>query len=173
MRGGKYFESLGKAGIKVFFLHCNTIWLQPDAIELFDKEARALFAAVPDAYIMPRIGLHPPIEWIEAHPEECITYSDGERPPFHLFTESYEADLPMMYSLASSLWREEAGKALGALWQRLMALPYADRIIGCFPAAGATSEWYSGLQYIDIPNKRVQGFSDAVKREFSLYLLES
>ena len=42
---GSYFESLGKAGIKVFFLHCNTIWLQPDAIELFDKEARALFAA--------------------------------------------------------------------------------------------------------------------------------
>ena len=170
---GSYFESLGKAGIKVFFLHCNTLWLQPDAIELFDKEARALFAAVPDAYIMPRIGLHPPIEWIEAHPEECITYSDGERPPFHLFTESYEADLPMMYSLASSLWREEAGKALGELWQRLMALPYADRIIGCFPAAGATSEWYSGLPYIDIPNKRVQGYSDAVKREFSLYLRET
>jgi hypothetical protein len=50
---GSYFESLGKAGIRVFFLHCNTLWLQPDAIELFDREARALFEAVPDAYIMP------------------------------------------------------------------------------------------------------------------------
>ena len=168
-----YFASLGAAGIKVYFLHCNTLWLQSDAVELFDYEARALLSAVPDAYIMPRIGLHPPIEWIEAHPGECITYSDGARPPFHLFTESYEADLPMMYSLASSLWREAAGEALGALWERLMALPYADRIIGCFPSAGATSEWYSGLPYIDIPNKRVQGYSDAVKREFSLYLSET
>ena len=168
-----YFESLGEAGIRVFFLHCNTLWLQPNAIELFDKEARALFAAVPDAYVLPRIGLHPPIEWIKAHPEECVTYSDGSRPPFHLFTESYEADLPMMYSLASSLWREAASEALAEVWKKLMALPYADRIIGCFPAAGATSEWYSGLPYIDVDNKRVQGYSDAVKREFSLYLRET
>ena len=168
-----YFESLNRAGINVFFFHCNTLWLQPDAIELFDREARALLSVAPDAYIVPRIGLHPPIEWIEKHPEECITYSDGARPPFHLFTESYEADLPMMYSLASSVWREDAGRALGELWQALMALPYADRIIGCFPAAGATSEWYSGLPYIDMEHKRVQGFSAAVKREFSLYLKET
>lgn len=169
----EYFESLGKAGIRVFFLHCNTLWLQPDALELFDKEARALLAAVPDARILPRIGLHPPIDWIREHPEECITYSDGEKPPFHLFTESYEADLPMMYSLASSVWREAAGKALAEVFRALMALPYADRIIGCFPSAGATSEWYSGLPYIDIKNKRVQGYSAAVKREFSLYLRET
>ena len=169
----EYFENLGRAGIRVFFLHCNTLWLQPNAIELFDREARALLSAVPDAYIMPRIGLHPPVEWIEKHPEECITYSDGARPPFHLFTESYEADLPMMYSLASSVWREEAGRALAELWRALMALPYSERIIGCFPAAGATSEWYSGLPYIDIQNKRVQGYSAAVRREFSLYLRET
>lgn len=168
-----YFESLGKAGIKVFFLHCNTLWLQPNSIELFDREAQALLSVAPDAYILPRIGLHPPIEWIEAHPEECITYSDGARPPFHLFTESYEADLPMMYSLASSLWREAAGEALAEVWKALMALPYADRIIGCFPAAGQSSEWYSGLPYIDRDNERVQGYSAAVKREFSLYLSET
>ncbi len=168
-----YFKSLYDAGIRVFFLHCNTLWLQPDSIELFDKEVRALLAACPDAYVLPRIGLHPPTEWILAHPDECITYSDGVSPPFHLFTESYEADLPMMYSLASSLWREAAGEALAEVWKRLMALPYADRIIGCFPAAGATSEWYNGLPYIDIQNKRCQGYSAAVKREFSLYLREA
>ena len=168
-----YFKSLYDSGVRVFFFHCNTLWLQPDAIELFDKEASALLAACPNAYIVPRIGLHPPVDWILAHPGECVTYSDGEKPPLHLFTESYEADLPMMYSLASSLWREAAGEALGELWRALMALPYADRIIGCFPAAGHTSEWYNGLLFLDREKQRCQGYSDAVKREFSLYLKET
>jgi len=76
MRDGKeiifdkdYFKNLGDAGIKIYFLICDTVWLKPDAIRLFDEEARALLSAVPDAYIMPRIGMHPTNEWILSHPE--------------------------------------------------------------------------------------------------------
>ena len=94
----EYFEALGKSGIRIFFLICDTLWLKPDALQLFRTEAEALLKAVPDALIIPRMGLHPTNEWIAEHPEECVQYSDGERPPVHLFSESYETDLPMHYS---------------------------------------------------------------------------
>ena len=31
----EYFEALGKSGIRIFFLLCDTIWRKPNAIELF------------------------------------------------------------------------------------------------------------------------------------------
>ena len=106
-----YFENLGKSGVKIYFLICDTLWLKPNAVELFETEARALLEAVPDAYIIPRIGMHPTIEWIKEHPDECVRYSDGTSPGVHLFSESYETDLPAHYSLASQKWREDAGRA--------------------------------------------------------------
>ena len=68
----EYFAALGKSGIRIFFLICDTLWLKPTALELFKTEAEALLRAVPDALIIPRMGLHPTNEWIEAHPEECL-----------------------------------------------------------------------------------------------------
>ena len=140
-----YFVNLGKSGVKIFFLCCNTEWLVPDALELFDKEARMLLDAIPDAYIIPRICMHPPKEWVLAHPEECLTYSDGTKPPVHIYAESFEADYPMQYSLMSEKWRKDASAALKDLWGKMMALPYFDRIIGTFFGAGGTMEWYNML----------------------------
>lgn len=168
-----YFVNLGKAGVRIFFLICDTVWLKPNALELFDQEARALLDAIPDAYIMPRMGLHPTNKWIEEHPGEVIRYSDGSSPAVHLFSESYETDLPAHYSLCSSKWREDAGRALEETWKLLMELPYADRIIGCFLAAGGTSEWYYMLPTYDNEKKTALGHSEAFKREFSQYLTET
>ena len=167
-----YFENLGKSGVKIYFLCCNTEWLVPGALELFDKEARMLLDAVPDAYLIPRICMHPPITWVEEHPEECLTYSDGSRPPVHSYSESYEADYPMQYSLMSSKWREEASAALEELWGKIMALPYADRIIGAFFGAGGTMEWYNMLPVFNRfkDDGLALDHSEAFRREFSAYL---
>ena len=138
----EYFRSLGEAGIRIFFLSCDTIWLKPDALELFDREARALLAQVPDAYLIARMGLNPPNEWIREHPDEVFVYQDGTRPPWHLFTETYETDMPHYCLLCSSEWREDEGRALEETWKLMMELPYADRIVGCFLGAGQSMEWY-------------------------------
>lgn len=167
-----YFQSLGKAGIKIYFLICDTLWLKPNAVELFDKEARALLKAVPDAYIIPRIGLHPNNEWIKENPDECVRYSDGSSPATYLFTESYATTMPAHYSLCSQKWREDAGNALKETWEILMSLPYANRIVGCFLAAGGTSEWYYILSSVDPENKIALDHSPAFKKEFSKYLTE-
>ena len=167
----EYYRQLGAAGIRIFFLICDTVWLKPEALNLFDEEARALLEVVPDAYIVPRIGLHPTNDWIEKHPEETVTYSDGSRLPVHLFTESYVSDLPAHYSLCSEVWRQDAGAALEETWNKLMSLPYADRIIGCFLAAGGTSEWYYMLPMVRA-NGLTAGHSESFKRNFSWYLRE-
>lgn len=165
----EYYRELGKAGIKLYFLICDTEWLKPGAINLFCSEAEALLEVVPDAYIFPRIGLHPTNEWIKAHPEECCKYSDGTQPGAKLFTESYVTDLPMQYSMCSEKWREDAGKALSDTWDKLMALPYADRIIGCFFAAGGTSEWYYILQMFN-ESGAVLDSSESFRKNFTKYL---
>ena len=168
----EYFENLGKAGIKIYFLICDTIDLYPEAFDMFDREAKLLLDAVPDAYIIPRIGMHPTNEWIAANPDECVKYSDGESPPVHLFSESYETDLPAHYSLASEKWRIERSEALKKTLAKLKEQPYSDRIIGYFLAAGGTSEWYYMLSPIDYAGERTLGHSVAFKREFTKYLTE-
>jgi len=164
----EYFRNLGNSGIKIYFLICDTEWLKPGAFELFRQEAEMLLSAVPDAYIIPRIGLHPPLEWINEHPEELVRYTDSSFNPMLLYTESYVKDIPAMYSLASSKWREDAGKALMETYDRIESLPYADRIVGFFLAGGNTSEWYySG---VDPKNGEVTDTSDAFRRSYGDYL---
>lgn len=187
---GEYYRNLGKSGIKIYFLICDTEWLKPGAYELFCEEASLLLKAVPDAYIMLRIGMHPPVEWCEQNPGETLCYSDGKKKPAHLHTESYIADYPAIYSMSSQKWREDASKALMDILERVEQSPYADRVIGCFFAAGGTSEWYyltpteytskttyvdSGgwIQTRDTDYENVYGdLSPAFRREFSQYLKE-
>ena len=165
-----YFVNLGKSGIRIFFLLCDTVWLKPEGVELFDREIRMLLDAIPDAYVMVRICTHPTNEWILENFDECITYSNGDRPSVHLFSESYETDLPAHYSLCSEKWREAAGRALGETWDILMAKPYADRIVGCFLGAGGTSEWYYMLPPTRDDSKTVAGYDNGFRQNFKKYL---
>lgn len=166
----EYYRELGKSGIRIFFLICDTIWLKPNAIELFEEEANALLEVVPDAYIIPRIGLHPTNEWIMENPGEVFKYNDGTSPEAYLFSESYETLLPGMYSLCSQKWREKAGTELLKTWSQIMKLPCAGRIAGCFLAAGGTSEWYYILPAVDEEKGLYGDFSESFKREFGKYL---
>lgn len=186
-----YYRNLGKSGIKIYFLICDTEWLKPGAYDMFCEEAEVLLREVPDAYIMLRIGMHPPVSWCKDNPDETLTYSDGKKKPAHLYTESYEADYPDgIYSFCSEKWRKDATAALLETLKRIDASPYADRVIGCFFAAGGTSEWYyitpteytakssycdSGgwIQTRDTDYDDVYAdLSPAFKNEFSRYLKE-
>ena len=80
-----YYKRLGESGIKVFFLICDTEWLKPGAFELFKGEAELLLRAVPDAYIVMRLGMHAPPVWCKENPDEVLTYSDGKKKSVFLF----------------------------------------------------------------------------------------
>ena len=152
-----YIRHLGEAGLRVFFLMTNTNWLrpgkdyvdengapcrEPSGLEAFVKNARTLLEQVPEAYIIVRIGLHPPVGWMEENQEELITYQDGSHEPSILSSEVHRDDIPGMYSFASDKWKADAGKALQEFCDAIDGLPFADRVIGYFLAAGGTSEWY-------------------------------
>ncbi len=166
----EYFKNLGKSGVKIFLLSCNTPWAGEDYFELFDQEVRMLLEVVPDAYIIARFALHPSKEWFEQNPDECIMYEDGTKVPFHIWTESKEYDVPGFYSLCSSKWREDAADMLCIAWQKVLSMPYGDRIIGCMPTAGKTSEWLYPHVLLNHEKKAALDHSKAFKREFSDYL---
>ncbi len=168
----EYLKRLGESGIKIFFLICDTEWIRPDAFDKLDEEARILLEAVPDALIMLRIGLHPSNEWAMENLDECLKMSDGSHPGAFLPTESYVTDMPNAYTLYSDKWRKKAGEYLKDTYNRLMEKPYADRITGVFLAAGRSSEWIQ-LGPLADPETGVYGdFSEALRREYELYLRE-
>ncbi len=186
-----YYRHLGESGIKLYFLICDTEWLKPGAYEQFLYEAKILLREVPDAYIMLRIGMHPPTSWCLENPEETLTYSDGKKKCAHLHSESFIADYEGgIYSFASRKWQNDASSALLETLKRIKNSPYGDRVVGCFFAAGGTSEWYyitpteytekssycdSGgwLQTNDTDyNGAYADLSPAFKAEFSRYLKE-
>lgn len=146
-----YYRNLGKSGIKIFFVICDTEWSVPDALEQFKAEAETILRAVPDAYIMIRIGLHPPAKWCDENPDETLSYSDGKKKKAVLYTESVQREYSAMYSLSSQKWREDASRAMIELYDKIEKLPYAERIAGYFFAAGGTSEWYylTPMEYTD------------------------
>ncbi len=168
----EYLKNLGKSGIKIYFLICDTTWIMENAFDELDNDMNALLSAVPDAVVMLRLGLHPSNEWIKENMEECIKYSDGTFATAFLRTESYKTDLPGCYTLYSEKWRKKAGEYLVETYNRLMEKPYKDHIAGIFFAAGSTSEW-GQLGAHTIPEKGIYAdCSESMKREFSLYLRE-
>ena len=182
-----YLKALGESGIKVYFLMTNTQWLRPgrrwvdeegreqvelSGIEKFRQDAEALLQQVPDAYIIVRIGMHPPLDWVESHPDDLMTYNDGSHLPAILASEVHKDLLPGMYSLCSDAWRDDGSRALRDFCDQVDALPFAGRVIGYFLAAGGTSEWYpvNPLQQWD--KGLYADCSPAFRREYGRILRE-
>ncbi len=168
-----YLRSLGEAGIRLFFVICDTQWLKPDGVELLRTATAALLEAVPEAHIVLRVGLHPPMSWIEANPDELLTYNGDRHIPVRLLSESYCALLPGMYSLCSSKWREDGARALETFIDEVNALPCGPRVIGYFLAAGNTSEWYYPQNSVVREENLFGDHSQAFRLEFGKILRET
>ncbi len=167
-----YIESLGKAGIKIFYVCCDTEWLYEDAKATFYKEASLIMEKVPDAYIIPRISLHPSEQWMKEHREEVVSYSDNKDVITKLGSETYTKELFGMYSLCSQAWREEAWKYFLDMLEYFDTLSFGDRIIGYFLAAGGTSEWYYYNKLENFETGAIGDTSPSFRKEFQKYLKE-
>lgn len=181
----EYLKNLGESGIKIYFLMTNTDWLRPgrtyqdengierredSGFEAFVKNARMLLENVPDAYIIVRIGLHPPVSWMEENKEELMRYQDGSNEPSILMSEVHCDEVPGMYSLHSDKWREDGRRALIEFCDEVDKQPFADRVIGYFLAAGGTSEWYPVNVLTNSTKGKYGDFSPAFRKEFERFL---
>ncbi|MCD4831397.1 MAG: hypothetical protein K8R02_06265 [Anaerohalosphaeraceae bacterium] len=170
----EHLKALGQAGIRLFYLPADLPWDNPTALKKLCDDMDILLRAVPNAYIIIRIRLHPSADWVLANPEETVTYNDGSHKALEklgLFWKN-GASMPAMYSLASPKWRSEAGNALSKLIDWLEQQPFAQHIIGYLPCAGSTSEWYYQHGTVDREDGRYGDFSSAFRSAQSELLRE-
>lgn len=190
-RDTAYLRRLGEAGMRLFFVAADTDWVRPgdptftpakrewayfirpdmsvSGTADFARDMRTLFDAIPDAYVIVRLNVSPSVEWINAHPEEQIRYSDGEGHPVVCTSASRYEPVDGMHSLASEKWREEGKRAMYAFLDWLKTTPYYARTVGVFLCAAGTSEWYYPVPTV-LENGAVCDFCDPFRRAFSAFL---
>lgn len=180
-----YLRSLREAGVRIFFVFANTDWLRPgktieeakswnemSGFQAFRAEAERLLRVVPDAYIIVRIGMHPPVSWMESHPDDLLRYNNGETIPCVINSEVHYDQVPGCYSLSSEAWRKDGTEALKQFCDEVEASSFADRVIGYFLGAGGTSEWYYVNQISEAGRNMYADISPAFRKEYGRLLRE-
>ncbi len=171
-----YYRRLGEAGLKIHYVTCATRWLrpgdpakgEPDGVEEAARGIRFVLDAIPDAWVMLRLNVSPPRDWVNAHPEEQLTYDDGSHRPV-ICTSVSPKPLDGMHSLCSEAWRREGDAALEDFFRELAKRPESARVIGTFLCAGGTSEWYYP-QGLEAAGGRYGDFSEPFRREYERFL---
>ncbi len=117
-------------GVKLLTFPVRAPWPRPEGEPDFsavDQACQTALAAVPDAYLIPRVDLTPPAEWLQAHPELLMGYEDQKRGP--------------ALALTSELYGREAREALQGLIRHCEAA-FGPRLAGYHPAGGNSNEWF-------------------------------
>ncbi len=111
------------------------------------KQVRGVLDQCPDANVVIRIHVNAPFWWNETHPEECTQFADGPidttlraGPPYH--NEEYDINRALRASLASELWKKEAGEKLVEFCQQLSKTPEGNAVMGMHVAGGIYGEWH-------------------------------
>lgn len=97
-------------------------WTAPEA------QCRAVLDANPQALLLPRIGMEPPVWWRESHPDDVMVWDRG----------------PQKHSsavVASPDYRRDAAERLAALIAHLED-KFGDRTAGYHPCGQNTGEWF-------------------------------
>lgn len=114
-------------------------WTAADRFDftLIDQCLETLVQVVPDVWVVPRIMLDPPADWMDAHPHDLVEYADPKS-----WEDVHGWGGPRKPSWASAAWRRDAAKALRALIRHAGEQPYAARIIGWHLGSGVYGEWH-------------------------------
>ncbi len=185
----EYLKALGEAGFRIFYISTTTNWNNPgnkvedypfcegteplpeNGVEYTFKMMQLLLDEIPEAYVMLRLNVAPPPEWLNAHPSEMVTFSDGTHRPTRVTTISRGEAVEGCPSLCSEAWYDAAQEALEEYFAALTASPYFDRVIGFFLCAGGTSEWYYPISLVN-PDGTYGDFSEPFRKAYSQYLKE-
>lgn len=119
-------KSAAGAGIPFFSFNLPTPWFTSE--DEIRKTVDTFCSAHPTGYFYTRIWVGAPKAWIDQHPDECITFADGER-----FT---------MASPSSAIWREAASEQLRSTLNLILDGPHADRFLGVMVTCLQTGEWF-------------------------------
>ncbi len=115
-----------EAKIPFFNLTVNTSVLTSDteAQEILDR----FCGTHPEGYFLIRTWLGATPEWIQEHPDECITKANGER--------------MACASPSSALWRQTTGELLRQRINQIIQGPHGNRFLGVCLCYMQTGEWF-------------------------------
>ncbi|MBE6375173.1 MAG: hypothetical protein E7050_01795 [Lentisphaerae bacterium] len=145
-------QSMYSDGVRLFSFLCplTVVWKEDGSYDwsLLDALHDEILFLAPDALLMPRLFLSPPDWWVEKYPEEKMSFS-GPEPyilPIHYGSHPLWRDETRFYhgsdnpSMASEIWRKDAGKVLENYVKRMWK-KYPGHFWGFQPAFGSCGEW--------------------------------
>jgi len=76
----RYNREFRQMGVRVYSTPLDNGWVAPDTYDYtrVDYTLKCFFEAVPDGYLLPRIGVDVPVEWCRQNPEEVFLYVAGK-----------------------------------------------------------------------------------------------
>lgn len=138
--GLRGLREMGFRGNHLYTMHTIDWWQGIDRYDFTaaDRELSAMLEVDPQAWIIPRLVIDAPDEWLDAHPEELLQYGDPAA-----WTEEGECwGVGRHATWVSEVWRRDAAAALRALIRHAQAAPWGKAIIGWHFGAGVYGEWH-------------------------------
>lgn len=138
--GAGRITNMANAGVHIYFLDAEDIgWKAAGSFDYsaWDAKILRLLHLDPDALVIPQFtvdGRHQQW-WLPEHPEELTRTESGSTQVgvYHVEGE--------VISLASHLWRQEAGEAVRRFVQHCWGAAYGSRVLGFLVASGVSWEW--------------------------------
>ncbi len=155
------FQNAARGGFKLLYLYAKV----EDAGDgnynyaNLDQIAASVLRDNPDAYMVVRIDARNLLtsEFIQRYPAELVRFDDGRQRD--------------SASLGSEVWNQVKEKFFAAIVRHIQSSPYADRLIGIFPADGEEGQW---MHYWDGDDPNVPGsltdYSPAMLQYFRRWL---
>jgi len=119
-------------------------WSSVDAI------CERVLRANPNALLVPRISVNPPLWWREAYPDEVMQWDDGQR----------DNAVP-----ASPQYRRDAAERLTALIEHLEE-KFGEQVAGYHPTGQNTAEWF----YLNTWKRPLNGYALADRKAWHEWL---
>ncbi len=146
----KELRLAAEAGIRLFSFTLMLDWHM--TAEEAERTVEQFCAAHPEGYVYLRIWLGPNQDWLDAHPNDCITKADGTRLPYA--------------SPSSTVWREAAAARLEQRIREILEGPHAHQFIGVMPTYLQNGEWFypDAEDFMDYSPANLQAFRQWLKK---------
>ncbi len=165
--------NFAKAGVNLVQIDTDLryCWLPSGKIDIatFQREIAGALKGNPEALVLVRLHLNPPVWWMDAHPEEMNMFWEGPGEALGEEERLIGRDFEKVrrVSLASRLWMAEGGDVLRRVLQELQGTEEGGHVVAIQVACGVYGEWHQwGCM------KYSPDYSQSMLRRFREYLQE-
>jgi hypothetical protein len=144
-------SEFARSGIRLYqiYVFFEQMWNADGSVDvtLARKQIRGVLEVCPNAAIFMRLQVTAPRWWLRTHPTEWVRYADtGYEDESDIgFPRIIEEDnFPVCrVSMASTLWRQDAGETLRRFLRQLAATPEGNALAAVQVANGIYGEWHN------------------------------